>query len=153
MKAAVWPIRDTRNMPMLHGVKMDVVDVAREIGIIANYMLPITTLPDALLAFGNFTIRPRLGIDPTGKSALDEAPAASKVSVIFRQSPESMDVIGQNTNSNRLEGTPFLNGAIDLSQSIHLFDKQLAGPVSEHDREKEHTTFYMSTTIVGHNLS
>ena len=37
-------------MTMLHGIEVDVVDVAREIGVIADSMLPIAALPAALLA-------------------------------------------------------------------------------------------------------
>ena len=132
---------------------MNVIDVARQIGIIANCMLPITTLPDALLAFGDFAIRPRLSIDPARKSALDEVPTCSEVSVILLQCPESVNVIGQNANCDRLEGTPLPNSTIDLSQSVYPFGQQVTGPVGEHDSEKEDTTFDMGATIVGHDLS
>jgi len=38
---------------MPHGIKMDVVDVAREIIVVANGVLPMATLPDAFVAFRN----------------------------------------------------------------------------------------------------
>lgn len=42
---------------MLDRIEMDVIDVALEIGIVANRVLPIATLPYALLAFGRFACR------------------------------------------------------------------------------------------------
>jgi hypothetical protein len=50
MKAAVRPVRDATDVPVLHGIEMDVVDVPIEVGVISNGMLPVSTLPDALLA-------------------------------------------------------------------------------------------------------
>jgi hypothetical protein len=50
VKAAILPIHDARHMSVFHGIKMDVFDMAREISVIANRVLPIATLPYALLA-------------------------------------------------------------------------------------------------------
>ena len=38
---------------MLHRIEVDVVDMAFQVGIIANGMFPITTLPNSPLASGN----------------------------------------------------------------------------------------------------
>jgi hypothetical protein len=46
VKTAVWPIRDARDMPMLHRIEMDVIDMLLEIRIIANNVFPVATLPD-----------------------------------------------------------------------------------------------------------
>jgi hypothetical protein len=51
VEAAVRPIAYARHVSMLHGVEMDVVDMALEIGIIADRMLPIPPLLNALFAF------------------------------------------------------------------------------------------------------
>ena len=50
MKAAMRPVDNTRDMSVLDRIEMDIVDMALQIGIIANGVLPIATLPDALLA-------------------------------------------------------------------------------------------------------
>src|ERR1700744_2864912 len=63
MKAAVRPVHDTGDSSMLHRIEVNVVDVTFEIGIIANSMLPIATLPDTFLALGNLTRRPWLRLD------------------------------------------------------------------------------------------
>ena len=53
------PIGHPRDMPVLHRVKMDVVDVPFEISFIADSMLPVTTLPNSLLTFYDFAWRAR----------------------------------------------------------------------------------------------
>ena len=47
VKAAIWPVNDARHMAMLHGIEMNIVDMPFEIGVVADGMLPIATLPDA----------------------------------------------------------------------------------------------------------
>src|SRR5262245_19019137 len=47
MNRRVWPINRPRNKSMLDGVEMDVIDVPRVIRVIANDVLPESTLPDA----------------------------------------------------------------------------------------------------------
>ena len=46
------PIPDSLYKAMLDRIDMDVVDVTRQVLLIANSVLPITSLPDAALALG-----------------------------------------------------------------------------------------------------
>jgi hypothetical protein len=57
MEAAVRPIGDPADMPMLHRIEVNVIDMTRQIGIIANRVLPVTSLPDALLSFSDLALR------------------------------------------------------------------------------------------------
>ena len=50
METAVRPVDDTRDIPMLHRIKMNVVDMPLKIRVIADRMLPVAALPDAFLA-------------------------------------------------------------------------------------------------------
>src|SRR6266436_9925026 len=52
----IRPIRYPRHKPMLDRVDMNVIDVSREIIVIANGMLPIAPLPDAAFAFGGAAV-------------------------------------------------------------------------------------------------
>ena len=52
MEAAMRPIRDAPNVSMPYRIEMNVVDVALEVRLIANGVLPIAALPNALLSFG-----------------------------------------------------------------------------------------------------
>jgi len=53
VKAAVRPVRGPRDVPVLHRVEMDVVDVALEVSVVANGVFPIASLPDALFTLRN----------------------------------------------------------------------------------------------------
>jgi hypothetical protein len=50
VEAAMGPVKDTAQVSVLHRIEVNVVDVTFEIGVIANSVLPISTLPDPLLA-------------------------------------------------------------------------------------------------------
>jgi hypothetical protein len=53
MKRRMWPIEPLPHETMLHWIKMDVIDVSREVAFIANGMLPEPPLPKR-----EVTIRP-----------------------------------------------------------------------------------------------
>jgi hypothetical protein len=44
------PIRDAPDVSVLYRVKVDVIDMATEIGVIATGVLPVTALPDTLIS-------------------------------------------------------------------------------------------------------
>jgi hypothetical protein len=48
VKAAMRPIANLKCMSVLHGIEVNIVDMALQIGIVANGMLPIATLPNSL---------------------------------------------------------------------------------------------------------
>jgi hypothetical protein len=52
----IRPITNPRHKPMLDRVDMDVIQMTRKIVLVANGVLPITSLPDAALAFGGTTV-------------------------------------------------------------------------------------------------
>jgi hypothetical protein len=54
VKTAVRPISDAGDVAVLHWVEVNVIDMPREIGFIADGMLPIAALPNAFLPLGNF---------------------------------------------------------------------------------------------------
>jgi hypothetical protein len=56
MKAAVRPISDTGDVAVLDRIEVNVVNVPLKVGIIANGVFPIATLPNALLAFAHFAL-------------------------------------------------------------------------------------------------
>ena len=88
MKTAVRPLRDAADMTMLHWVEMDVVEMAIEICLVSNGVLPIPALPNAFLALCELTLGTPFRFDPPGEVALDQAPAGRKVRVVFRQRPK-----------------------------------------------------------------
>ena len=63
METAMWPIGYARDVSVLHRIEMNVVDMAIEIGVITNCVLPISPLPNTFFTFDNFTRRSRLCIE------------------------------------------------------------------------------------------
>jgi hypothetical protein len=63
VEAAMRPIGYARDVAMLHGVEMNVIDMAFEICLISNGMLPIASLPNAFFPLADFTCRTRLRIE------------------------------------------------------------------------------------------
>ncbi len=76
MKATMRPLSNLRNVSVLDWIKMNIVDVTGEIVFVADGMLPITALPNTLVAFHNLATRSQVGgREKARKSALDKAPA------------------------------------------------------------------------------
>src|SRR3954447_26737638 len=59
MKARMRPIAYARNKPMLHRIEMDVVDVPRQICVVADRVLPVAALPNPFLSLDDMTRRAR----------------------------------------------------------------------------------------------
>ena len=49
-----------------------------------------------------------------------KAPSAGKILVVFRQCPDRMDMIGQNTDCDGFERVAFSNGAVCASQTFNF---------------------------------
>ena len=150
MKAAMRPVDNTRDMSVLDRIEMDIVDMALQIGIIANGVLPIATLPDTLLSLAHLACGSRQGSKAAREAALDQAPAGGKISVSFRQCPNRVNVIGQDADRDGFERAALLDGSIDNSQSINLVQQQPARPVGENDGEEENAAFEFRSDVSWH---
>jgi hypothetical protein len=72
MERRIRPITDPRDKAMLNRVDMDIIHMTRKIVLIADGVLPITTLPDAALAFGGTTVwNPFAGCEAARKRRYD----------------------------------------------------------------------------------
>jgi hypothetical protein len=147
------PIGYARDVPMLHWIEMNVVDMALKIGVIANRMLPISTLPNTLLSLVDLACGSRPRIEAARKAALDQAPTRREIGVIFRQRPNCVNVIGQDANPDRFEWTPLVDSSVNLPQAINLIDQKVARPFGENNREKENATLYFSSNVPRHDAS
>ena len=80
---------------MLDGIEMDVVDVAPEIGVIADRMFPIPTLPNPFFSLGDLAGAAfDVGSQAARKSALDESLAQRKVCIARREGPDGTEMSG-----------------------------------------------------------
>ena len=55
VEAAMRPLANARHISVLDRIEMNVIDVSSQVGFVANGVLPISTLPNSLLAPRNFT--------------------------------------------------------------------------------------------------
>lgn len=63
MKTAMRPVGYAGDVPVLHGIEMNVIDMSFEIRFVAYGVLPIAALPDAFLPLGNLAFRSWLRVD------------------------------------------------------------------------------------------
>ena len=57
MKRGIRPIAHARDVAMLDRIEMDVIGMAREVGVVAQRVLPIAPLPDAAFAARGAALR------------------------------------------------------------------------------------------------
>ena len=147
------PIGDARDVPMLHRIEMDIIDMALKIRVIANGMFPIAPLPDTFLSFADFACGPRHWIKTSRKAALDQAPTYREIVIALRQRPKRVDVIGQDANGDSFKLATLLDCPIDLSQTVNLIEQQVARPFGENDREEECAAFDFGSYVSRHDAS
>jgi hypothetical protein len=123
MEAAVPPIRNARYVPVFDRIEMNIVNMTFEVGIVPDCMFPEATLPNPLLAFDNLARRPWLVLKAAREPALDQAPAGREIRISFGQSPNRMNVVGQDTDRDSLEWVALMDKSIGLSQAVDLVDK------------------------------
>jgi hypothetical protein len=154
VEAAMGPIGYAGDVSMFHRIKMNVVGVAFQVGVIANSVLPVTALPDALFTLDRFAGRSRgRRIKAAGEATFDQAPASREVCVPIRQRPERMKVIWQYADCNRLKWAAVSNQSIASSQAFDFIHQQVCLTVGDHDREKENASFDLGTAILRHGKS
>ena len=151
VEGAMRPLAHPRHEPMFHRVEMDVVHVAFQIGVVADGMLPIATLPQPTFSLRGFARRAaRLLGQSSRETCLQDAPTRRVIGITCWHRPNCMQMVRQNTNRDRLERITRLDHPIDPAQFINVLYQQIARSVSERDREKEHTAFDFGATISGH---
>jgi hypothetical protein len=70
---------------VLHRIEMNVVDMARKIGLVPDRVFPISALPDSFFAPRDLTgARLSAGDQPAGKPALDEIPSQREIWITGR---------------------------------------------------------------------
>lgn len=137
---------------VLDRVEMDVIEMAGEIPLVADCVLPIAALPDTAFAAAGHSRRSRFdGRQRLGERDLDRAPAAGEVGVAFWQAPQAMHVVGEHDpgiDTKRSAGSP--NG---VAERIDVPNQKIRAPVQQIDREKEGSARDPVAAIVRHGQS
>jgi hypothetical protein len=154
VKTAVRPIAYARHMAVLDRIEMDIIDVPLQVSLVANRMLPIATLPNPPLPVGNFARGDwHPAWKPPRKPRLDHIPAQREITVVRRERPDCMQMIGQHANGDRLEWISLLNRCIDGSEPIDMAHEHVARSVGQSDGEEKTATFDVCTTISWQSLA
>src|SRR5215216_5952806 len=127
METTVRPIAHARDVSVLDGIVVNVIDVALEVGLVTDGVLPIAALPNSFVALGDFAQRPPsiAGKRPR-KAAFDQVPTSRKICIVIWQRPDGVQMVWQNANRDGLERVPLFNGPVDLSQAIDVAYQEIA---------------------------
>jgi hypothetical protein len=130
---------------------MDVVDVTSEIVFVADGMLPITSLPNTLVAFRNLASRSQFwGWEQPRKPALDKAPARWEIEIFFWQGPDRVQMVRQYADRNSFEVVTFYNKSVRLAEMIDMPHKKVTRPVGKRYRKEERAARDLCATISQH---
>ncbi len=124
MEATERPVADTRDETMHDGIEVNVVNVAFQIRVVANCVLLVAPLPNALLAFEQLACRALLRFQAARKAAFDQIPSRRKVGIMFGNRLNGMEMVRQDTNSDRLERAALLDGLVDSPEAINMIHEQ-----------------------------
>jgi len=98
----------TASQAVLDGIVVDIIDMMHQLNFVADSVFPESFLPDTpfpvmitrMRDFGFLTAvsQPRFG-----KPAFYASPPSGKIVIIFRQFPNTMNMIRQKNNSRQIE--------------------------------------------------
>jgi hypothetical protein len=133
---------------MLDRVEMNVMDMPLQVALIADVVLPVSTLPNSFFALADHARGPRCsGWKRAGEPALDEIPASyeipasCEIRIVLRQGPDRMQMIRKNANRNCFERKALPCDAVGSAKQIDVTHQQIATPISQRSSEKIGATF------------
>ena len=141
---------------MLDGVVVDVVDVALEVALVTDVVLPEASLPDgpfaaacaggALVGFG--AARAEVA---AGEAGLDAGPTQGEVAIGVGQSPDAVEVVRQQAEGHILEGGRFSGLFPGLVQTLAGEGLREDGAAIVGDEGEEViATFAFGPAVIGH---
>ena len=117
---------------------MNVIHMAREIAFVVQTVLPIAPLPNAALALAAVAFENPLTLRQRAREPrFDQSPTRGEITVGFRQSPDGMQVIGQN--DNRADCKRVLRPCLAecRAEEVDVFGEQPQSAFRQIDGEKE----------------
>lgn len=97
---------------------MNIANVALQIDKVANFVVPITSMP-----LGHILVLGARGLllkHPLCKPRLEVGNPAIEIQIIFRQRPDHMHMIGQDDRGDRIEWVEALNVARAFGQQLGM---------------------------------
>ena len=131
---------------------MNIVEVSRKIGVVADDMLPKSSLPNVLLTLG---MTARIPLDwlmraheTLREGFFDETPSQRKIGVALRKRPNDMNMIGQYDEGVDVEGVSDFDtaqGVLEESNGLSVVEN--GSPSVGHDGEKVAGSGNLGATI------
>ncbi len=140
VKARIRPITDTRHQAMFHGIPMDVITMFFAIPLITDLVFPKTLLPKGLHPFPLLRGRARDFITVRamqGDMPFYSIPTHGIIRIARRQSPDAMQVVGQQYKSVDGERMPCFHQFERPPQKMAVlrFAQDFAPPESDQREE------------------
>ena len=93
----MFPILHTPDMLVLDRIEVNVIDVPREIALVAQCVLPVTSLPNTAFVLAGAACRNLLlRRKSTRECRLYQPPASREISIAIGQGPHGMQMIRQH---------------------------------------------------------
>jgi hypothetical protein len=130
---------------------MNVVDVTREIALVANGVFPIAPLPDAAFALGGTAFRNAFAAgEAARKRRFDQPPARGKIRIALGHGPDRVEMIGQNHHRLDREGMTPPRLTNRDPQILDAFRQQGKPPLRQIDGEEEAAPGEEVAAVTGH---
>ncbi len=136
---------------MPHRVEMDVVDMGGEIVFVADGAFPVAALPNAALRFCRAARWDRFGAGQAArKGGFDQAPAGGKIGIAIRQSPDCVEMVGQDNDRLDREGMPGPHIAEGGAETVDVIDQHREGAVFQVNGKEIGATGEKVAAVRGH---
>ena len=130
---------------MFYRVEMNIFNVLDEVTIISDLVFPKTMLPDRLLAFKKAGLRLTTLASSmvfSAKITLYLPPSHREISIVFRQGPNTMQMVGQQHKSVYGKGVPIDNMLKGFPDQLDIrLVTQESSPFVGHDGKEKSRSF------------
>jgi hypothetical protein len=156
MDGRCGPIGRAFHMAMAHRIKPAIVQMPLQILRVAAMMLPEALLPDAQLAFARLKTGAGWWRDQArapgiaAEAGLDAAPALRIIHVIDRQSPDRVQMIGQNNPRDTFQRAIGQRVAHRRAQNGQVIEQGSGSALRKADGEKHRPGRSGRAAIIGH---
>ncbi len=127
----VRPVGYARGKAVLHRSVMDVVNVSLKIAIVADGVLPKSTLPERGLSIGVPTDRRACCHYGACEATLEQTPPNGEVGILFRQGLEHVQMVGQHHDRFDAERRTSLGRSEGASQQPDMLDQHARFSIGE----------------------
>ena len=135
------PLHRRSGQAVFDGVVVDVIDMPGQVVLVPNLVLLITRLPDGLRALVGFMV--------FGEPGFDQAPPCREISVIGRQRPDAMQVVGHHDHGVHLERARLAHAANGAAQEFNCSSRgKNRSPAFGHQREEKGAAWGECASVV-----